>query len=210
MSAVGQLSEGGIVDSRPTKDARRYLHAFSKRRQLLADCRRKHEALAGLAPLLASADRGLVFTETRQSADEAAYILREYGISALDFTSALKPWERKERLEAFKRGSVRVLAAPRVLDEGIDVPQADVGVILAASRSERQMIQRMGRVIRPKADHRPATFVVMYVRGTAEDPALGAHEDFLDQLTDVAEETVFFGPEATGAEMLAWHREGRA
>jgi superfamily II DNA or RNA helicase len=210
MAAVGQLSEGGLDHSRPTRDARRYLNAFSKRRQLLADCRRKHEALADLAPLLASADRGLVFTETRNSADHAAYILREYGISALDFTSALKPWERKERLEDFKRGSVRVLAAPRVLDEGIDVPEANVGVILAASRSKRQMIQRMGRVIRPKADHRPATFVVMYVRGTAEDPALGAHGDFLDQLTDVAEEIACFGPKATGAQMLDWHRQGRA
>jgi RNA polymerase primary sigma factor len=124
----------------------------------------------------------------------------------MDSTSSLKQWERRERLAEFKRGGVRVLAAPRVLDEGIDVPQANVGVILAASRSKRQMIQRMGRIIRPKADQRPATFVVMYVRGTSEDPANGAHAEFLDQLVDVAEETIRFPRGMTGAELLAWHR----
>ncbi len=71
------------------------------------------------------------------------------------------------------------------------------------------MIQRMGRVIHPKSDHRPATFIVMYVRGTAEDPANGAHEAFFDQLTDVAEETVFFGQRDSGSQLLAWHMSRR-
>ena len=210
MTAVTRLSEGGFESSRPTTDARAYLNAFSKRRQLLADCRRKHEALAGLAPMLSSAIRGLVFTETKESARDAARILRRHGVAAMDFTSELKLWERKARLAEFKRGGVRLLTAPRVLDEGIDVPEANVGVILAASRSKRQMIQRMGRVIRPKTDNGPATFIVMYVRDTSEDPANGAHADFLDQLVDVAEETTYFPLGTTSAELLAWHLQGRA
>ncbi|WP_176522983.1 DEAD/DEAH box helicase [Blastococcus aggregatus] len=210
MAAVVMLSEGGLGAFRPTKDARAYLNAFSKRRQLLAECRRKHEALAELAPVLAAADRGLVFSETKDNADAAALLLSQRGVAAMSFTSSLRPSERRERMDQFKQGEVRVLAAPRVLDEGIDVPQADVGVILAASRSKRQMIQRMGRVIRPKVDGRPATFIVMYVRGTAEDPAMGAHEAFLSQLVEVAEETTHFPRRATGADLLAWHLQGRA
>ncbi|MGY1653318.1 DEAD/DEAH box helicase family protein [Geodermatophilus sp. SYSU D01119] len=210
MAAVQQLSTGGLEDARPTKDARRYLNAFSKRRQLLAGCRRKHDALGALVPLLHAADRGLVFSETKDSASSAAQLLRRQGLAAMDFTSALKQREREERLADFRRGAVHVLTAPRVLDEGVDVPEADVGVVLAASRSRRQMIQRMGRVIRPKSDHRPATFIVMYVRGTAEDPANGAHEAFLDQLTDVAEETVFFDQRDSGAQLLAWHMSRRS
>jgi superfamily II DNA or RNA helicase len=128
----------------------------------------------------------------------------------MDFTSELKSWERKARLAEFKRGGVRVLTAPRILDEGIDVPEANVGVILAANRSKRQMIQRMGRVIRPKRDDRPATFIVMYVRGTSEDPAEGAHADFLDQLVDVAEETVDFPRGVSGVELLGWHCQSQA
>ena len=107
----------------------------------------------------------------------------------------------------FKAGQLQVLAAPRVLDEGIDVPQADVGVILGASRSKRQMIQRMGRVIRPKWDKRPATFVVVFVEGSAEDPDQGAHEDFLEELTEVAREISTFPSGTSEADLLAWYQD---
>ncbi|MGY1709138.1 DEAD/DEAH box helicase [Geodermatophilus sp. SYSU D00758] len=205
MMEVSTLSTGRHEDMRATKDARAYLNAFSKRRQLLADCRPKMQALADLAPVLAAAERGLVFSETKDSAVAAATVLRAHGVAALEFTSGLRRWQRTQRLADFKSGRVRVLAAPRVLDEGIDVPQADVGVILATTKTRRQMIQRMGRVIRPKADGRPATFIVMYVRDTAEDPATGAHEAFLDQLTGIADEQIDFPRGTTGAELFAWH-----
>ena len=91
-------------------------------------------------------------------------------------------------MTTFRSGTTRVLAAPRVLDEGIDVPEAELAVILAASRSKRQMIQRMGRVVRRKQDGRRAAFVVMFVPGTSEDPRTGAHGDFLELLTDVADD----------------------
>jgi len=51
-------------------------------------------------------------------------------------------------------------------------------VIIGASRSRRQMIQRMGRVLRRKADHRRARFAVLYVESTIEDPAQGARRRF--------------------------------
>ena len=48
------------------------------------------------------------------------------------------------------------------------------------------MIQRMGRVLRRKADGRRARFVVVSVRDTVEDPYHGAHRTFLDEITPVA------------------------
>ena len=68
------------------------------------------------------------------------------------------------------------MSAPRVLDEGVDVPAADLAVIVGASRSRRQMIQRMGRILRRKSDGRLARLAVLFVEGTVEDPAAGAHE----------------------------------
>jgi superfamily II DNA or RNA helicase len=73
-----------------------------------------------------------------------------------------------------------------VLDEGVDVPAADLAVVLAASRSRRQMVQRMGRVLRRKDDGRPARLVIVHAVGTVEDPATGAHEGFLDEVLPVA------------------------
>ncbi|WP_328811360.1 DEAD/DEAH box helicase [Rhodococcus sp. NBC_00294] len=182
-----------LADQRDLPEGRlasRYLSAFSKRRALLADCSGKIAALGTLAPALASSDRSIVFSETKQSAETGSAVLRDHGVKSSAYSSGLDHLARTRVLQQFRTGALTNLVAPRVLDEGIDVPAVDVGVIIASSSSRRQMIQRMGRVLRPKPGDRAAAFVILYVPGTAEDPALGAHEAFLEQLLDIAEEQV--------------------
>ncbi len=207
--AVTQLSEGDNPDPVGVGKARQYLGAFNKRRALLADCGRKLTAFEKLAPVLMSSTGGLVFTETKESATSAAETLETLGVSAQAYTSSLHRSARKDALEAFREGSIRVLCAPRVLDEGVDVPKADVGVIVASSHSRRQMVQRMGRIIRPNADGGCASFVILYVRGTSEDPASGAHHAFLEEMTDVAENQTTFPPNLDARDLLKWHEEGK-
>ncbi|WP_206492551.1 DEAD/DEAH box helicase [Rhodococcus sp. KRD162] len=170
--------------------ASRYLSAFSKRRTLLADCQGKIDALGTLASALAKSDRSIVFSETKASAEAGSAVLRERGVQSSAYSSGLDRLARTRVLQQFRNGALTNLVAPRVLDEGIDVPAVDVGVIIASSSSRRQMIQRMGRVLRLKPGDRAAAFVIMYVPGTMEDPALGAHEAFLEQLLEIAEEQV--------------------
>ena len=170
--------------------ASRYLSAFSKRRSLLADCQGKVDSLGTLAPALAKSDRSIVFSETKASAEAGSAVLREHGVQSSAYSSGLDRLARTRVLQQFRSGALTNLVAPRVLDEGIDVPAVDVGVIIASSSSRRQMIQRMGRVLRLKPGNRAAAFVIMYVPGTIEDPALGAHEAFLEQLLEIAEEQV--------------------
>jgi superfamily II DNA or RNA helicase len=74
-------------------------------------------------------------------------------------------------------GTHELVAAPRLLDEGIDVPAADLAIILASSRSKRQMIQRMGRVVRLKQDGRMAPSAVLFVEGTRRGPDDACHTD---------------------------------
>ena len=131
MRAVSELGDGGHSDGVGTGRARQYLNAFGKRRALLADCHRKLEAFDKLAPVLSRAERALVFTETKESAIGAAARLRAFNVSAEPYTSDLERSLRKDTLREFRDGRVRVLCAPRVLDEGVDVPEADVGVIVA-------------------------------------------------------------------------------
>lgn len=204
MKAVTILSEGSHLDARATRVARQYLSAFRNRRALLADCQHKLMALNSLAVVFTSAKRVLVFTETIQSAKKAASILQRSGVNALDYTSELHREERQERLSQFKTGKIRVLAAPRVLDEGVDVPEADMGVIIAANRSRRQMIQRIGRIIRPKTDNQPATFLILYVRGTTEDPSSGAHEAFLSEMIDSAKQVRLFSLHTSPRQISDW------
>lgn len=167
--------------------ARNYLKMFNQRRELLAGAQSKIEALGRLAPTIRSASRALVFCQTVESAQESAERLAGHDIDARPYVGGLNKTARRNLMEGFKQGSPQTMCAPKVLDEGIDVPSADLGVILAASSSERQMIQRMGRVLRPKDDGRPARFLIVYVKGSFEDPKQGAHEGFLEQMLQVAE-----------------------
>ena len=92
----------------------------------------------------------------------------------------------------FKSGDLSVIVAPQVLDEGVDVPEADLAIIIATSQERRQMIQRMGRVLRKKKDRRRARFAILFVQGTSEDPEHGAHREFLGEILDVADEVKLF------------------
>lgn len=62
--------------------------------------------------------------------------------------------ERREWLEGFAEGKYRVLVANRVLDEGVDLPEVKVAVILGGTSSSRQAIQRLGRVLRRHGKNR--------------------------------------------------------
>jgi superfamily II DNA or RNA helicase len=112
--------------------------------------------------------------------------------------------ERREILQRFAQGQLDAITAPRVLDEGIDVPEADLAIIFATSKTRRQMVQRMGRVLRRKADGRFARFIVLYVEGTTEDPAVGAHESFIGEIADrtVAEEVRTFDSRSSSSAIV--------
>ena len=184
--------------------ARAYMRAMQERRQLLDNASAKLAVLATLAPSVGRANRTIVFTQTVAAAEVAAATLRANGQSAAPLHSQLSPPERKATMDSFRQGRIVALAAPQVLDEGVDVPEADLAIVLGASRSRRQMVQRMGRVLRPKSDERRARFVIVSVRGTVEDPERGAHEMFLDEVVSVARsvDTIVFGEQDLGRALL--------
>lgn len=127
-----------------------------------------------------------MFTDTVEQAERAAAILHAAGVPAEEIHGDLAADRRRIRLAQFRNGNLQVVVAPRVLDEGVDVPDAEVAIVLAAFRTRRQMIQRLGRVLRLKDDGRPARLVIAFSRDTREDPAMGAQEDFLREVTGVA------------------------
>ncbi|MGD0804028.1 MAG: DEAD/DEAH box helicase [Candidatus Bathyarchaeia archaeon] len=75
--------------------------------------------------------------------------------------------EREEVLDRFRSGVYRRIITSQVLDEGIDVPDASVAVILSGTGSSREFIQRLGRVLRKK-EGKQATLYELVSFGTAE------------------------------------------
>jgi superfamily II DNA or RNA helicase len=75
--------------------------------------------------------------------------------------------ERTEILQRFHKGQYMRILTSRVLDEGVDVPDASIGVIISGSGSNRQFIQRLGRLLR-KTPGKQATLYELVSAGTAE------------------------------------------
>lgn len=157
--------------------ARRYLSAFSQRLSVMSNARSKMEAARRVAPLIKSSRGALLFTRRVSAAEEITQILVREGVPAAAVHSDLSGAERRDRLADLRAGRLRAVVAPTVLDEGIDVPDVDLGVVLGGSQSRRQMIQRMGRVLRRKNDGRPARFVLVYAAGTVEDVSAHSGEE---------------------------------
>ena len=206
IAAVSALARTDGDESLP---ARRYLAALHERRRVLDEAKSKLTMLRELAPAVRDAERTLVFTSRIAASERAASMLVDLGVPAATLHSNLPTALRRERMDAFRDGRFKALVAPQVLDEGIDVPSADLAIVLGTSRSRRQMVQRMGRIVRRKSDGRRARFVVGYVVATIEDPVFGAHESFLDEVSTVATRLVSHVPHIDGwdqlvAELAPW------
>ena len=83
---------------------------------------------------------------------DASQVLTDLGVVSLKVTADETSEERQVILDSFREGTVGVLLAKKVLDEGIDVPAATTAVLLASSTVEREWIQRRGRVLRKAPD----------------------------------------------------------
>ncbi len=76
--------------------------------------------------------------------------------------------ERREVLDGFRDGRYVAVVTSRVLDEGVDVPDAELGVIVSGTGSGREMVQRLGRLLRPKRDGARARLVEIISEETRE------------------------------------------
>src|SRR4029079_18967096 len=190
LAAVAHLAERDAgADGRAARD---YLDAFSKRRQIVAQTNAKYELLGSLAPAIKDADGALVFTETVRAANHAINRLDPHVAVEL-ITGSTARGQPREILDDLRVRTRDAVAAPRVLDEGIDVPDANLGVVMSASRTRRQMIQRMGRILRRKRKGVAARFVIMFAQDTLEDPSNRFERDgFLDEIERISEATGVF------------------
>lgn len=76
--------------------------------------------------------------------------------------------EREDVLSGFKDSRYKAIVTSKVLDEGIDVPDAQLGILVSGTGSSREFIQRLGRLLRPKNDNNEARLIEIVSSGTSE------------------------------------------
>ena len=157
--------------------ARGYVALTSQRKDLLYRARERVRIARHLVEdaLSGGSRRILLFHERVKEAVELhaalASDLHQYGV-ALEH-SRLPTSERIAAVNDFRTGEAQVLVSVKSLVEGIDVPEADVGVSVASSSSVRQRIQSLGRVLRRQFDLeapvKTANMHLLYVANSVDE-----------------------------------------
>lgn len=148
-----------VMRSGRDPEAREAILARNKAEKLAFNSKNK---INELAKLLDKDNRTIIFTKYNNMVYK---ISKRFLIPCITYKT--KKDERKEILEKFKGGIYCSIVSSRVLDEGIDVPEANIGIILSGTGSSREYIQRLGRILRP-ARNKKAVLYEIVTRNTME------------------------------------------
>ncbi len=151
-----------IVASARSEEGRRAMMAYRESKRIALGTEAKLRVLSDLL-IRHKRDRVLIFT----AENEMVYrISQKFLFPAITHQTGVK--ERRDWLEAFNKGDVLALATSKVLNEGVNIPEASVAIILSGSGSSREHIQRLGRILRKQPD-KEATLYEVVTRDTTEE-----------------------------------------
>ena len=108
-------------------------------------------------------ERILIFTDNNATVYN---ISKRFLLPAITHQTKVK--ERHEILSAFRAGDYPRLVTSRVLNEGIDVPEASVAIVLSGTSTTREYVQRLGRILR-KQEGKLALLFEVIAKDTSEE-----------------------------------------
>ncbi|MCD7735430.1 MAG: DEAD/DEAH box helicase family protein [Lachnospiraceae bacterium] len=163
-----RLSAG--KDKRLAMLARNYLSLVYKRKNLVCVASARILCATELIRRLDPEEKILVFGERISQAEELYRLLSgQYPGRVGHCHSRLGDQANRNNLERFRTGEFRILLTCRSMDEGVDIPDASVGIILSGTSTQRQRAQRLGRIIRKKEGKERAALFYLHIEETMED-----------------------------------------
>ena len=134
------------------REARKIAFGTSGKIRVLADLLVKHQE-----------DRTLIFTDNNATVYD---ISKSFLIPAITHQTKVK--ERHSVLEQFRKGDYPRLVTSRVLNEGVDVPDANVAIVLSGTSTTREYVQRLGRILR-RQEGKLALLYEVIAKNTSEE-----------------------------------------
>ena len=138
------------------------MRAYQTQRRIALTCARKVRLVERLIAKHA-ADRVIVFTNDNHTVYELS---RHLLLPVITHQTPTR--ERREVLSRFNDGTYPVILTSKVLNEGVDVPAANVAIVLSGSGSVREHVQRLGRILR-KREGKRALLYELVTRDTVEE-----------------------------------------
>jgi superfamily II DNA or RNA helicase len=160
MSTPSGWSEFVMLSAR-SADGRRAMRAYRRQRELALAASAKLTYVEHLLSLHRH-DRAIVFTQDNATAYDIA---RRFLLPVI--THQTKVRERSDILAGLSDGRYGAVVTSKVLNEGVDVPDANVAIVVSGSGSVREHVQRLGRVLR-KRDGKRAVLYELVTEGTGE------------------------------------------
>jgi len=143
------------------------LSAMVRRKILLSNIEDKKVKAKKIIGLCKN-QRVLIFSEGIEGINAVYEYLKAKDISCGIYHSQIDSQQRQLMLQQWRMGQIQVLCAVKCLDEGIDVPDCRIGIIIATGTSSKQLIQRVGRIIRKRPDGSKGLLFIVYCPGTIE------------------------------------------
>ncbi len=150
-----------IMRSSRSVEGQRAMRAYRRQKELALGAPAKLDAVAQLLHLHRR-DRTIIFTQDNATAYRIA---RRFLVPTITHQTKVK--ERSEVLERFASGEYGVVVTSKVLNEGVDVPDASVAIVVSGSGSVREHVQRLGRILR-RRDGKRAVLYELVSADTAE------------------------------------------
>lgn len=145
-----------ILRASQSAAGQRAMQAYRRQKELAVAAPAKMGVLEDLLLGVHRQDRVLIFTQDNRT----AYLISKRFLLPV-ITHQTKVTERSRILELFSRGDYNAVATSKVLNEGVDVPDANVAVIISGSGSVKEHVQRLGRILRQKEGKRAVLYEVV-------------------------------------------------
>ena len=179
IEAQGCIAPADCVEVRVTlTDAERLAYAMAEpeeRYRFAATARRRRPASC---ERLVERHRGEQMLVIGQYLDQLDELGERLDAPVIKGETTVK--ERERLFEAFRTGEVTLLVVSKVANFSIDLPEATVAIQVSGTFGSRQEeAQRLGRVLRPKADGRTARFYTVVARDTVDQDFAAHRQRFL-------------------------------
>ena len=181
-----------IINTHEAPDIRQLAQTVSllsfQRKEIVHFAEARITCVVDLVRLIDKKSKIIIFGERIDMADEVYQRLSRFFPGKVGiYHSKMRENVRKTVLRNFEHSEIRILVSCKTLDEGLNVSDTDVGIIMSSTSSERQRIQRLGRVLRKKEDERGAYFYYLYIHDTIEETEVlhDLHDDLIDNINVV-------------------------
>ncbi|MCD7865277.1 MAG: DEAD/DEAH box helicase [Clostridiales bacterium] len=157
-------------DKKIAKYALNYMNFTYKRKSLVCLASARISCAEELVRRLDPSEKILIFGERIAQAEELYRVLYRHNPGRVGRChSKMGEQANRNNLERFRTGEFRILITCKSLDEGVDIPDASVGIILSGTAAQRQRTQRLGRIIRRKEGKERAALYYLHIEETSED-----------------------------------------